>query len=495
MTRVMGLGIAVLLLGAVPASATIRYAAPGGTADDSQCIIATANDTSPTPCSIYEAAGYSDPPGNAVGGADEVVIAPGNYSSTAGDLGPFDSVVPVAGNVHGASGQPRPRITLNEVSFAAFALFTGTELSDVEIHTTGAGTPDAIRVQGGTADRVVAHSDTIAGGHVCSHVTGLIRSTACISEGGASALGINVGTGAVTFQPTLRNVTAVATSGAFAIDYQLQAQMGATATLTLDAKNVIAKGSAPEDIRARATDDTNPASAATVTLNFDYSNYDQTATVSDAPNSSATITGIGALQNQVAAPSLAADNYHQLSTSITINAGVDVALIGADDIDHNAREIPGDDPDIGADEAAEPTTTSVSCAPPSLVLGSGAGTCTGTVTGTTSPTGNVGFASNSPGSFAGGVTCPLAPAGPTSASCSIPYTPAAVATGTHAITATYLADLAHEPSSGSTTLSVTAPPAATPPASTPPVTKKCRKGRKLVRRKGKLRCVKKKRRA
>ena len=85
-------------------------------------------------------------------------------------------------------------------------------------------------------------------------------------------------------------------------------------------------------------------------------------------------------------------------------------------------------------------------------------TVTDTNPGTKSaPTGTVSFGSSGPGSFSGGGSCTLAPTGPDTASCQVPYTPAstpATPVRSDTITATYSGDGAHASSQGSTTVKV-----------------------------------------
>ncbi len=106
------------------------------------------------------------------------------------------------------------------------------------------------------------------------------------------------------------------------------------------------------------------------------------------------------------------------------------------------------------------TSTSVSCQPTSVAVGT-VTVCTATVTDTVSrrvtPTGTVAFASDAPGSFGG--VCALAPsATAAAASCQESYSPSAVASGTHAITAGYRGDARHSASLGTTAVTVGAAP-------------------------------------
>jgi hypothetical protein len=108
------------------------------------------------------------------------------------------------------------------------------------------------------------------------------------------------------------------------------------------------------------------------------------------------------------------------------------------------------------------TSTSVSCAPSSVVVGS-AGTCIATVSDVggaplSAPSGPVTFSSGGPGSFGGSGSCTLSPTGGTGqASCQLAYTPSAVGSGSHAIAAGYSGDGSHPSSSAHTSVTVTAP--------------------------------------
>ncbi|OLB45857.1 hypothetical protein AUI07_06435, partial [archaeon 13_2_20CM_2_53_6] len=111
-----------------------------------------------------------------------------------------------------------------------------------------------------------------------------------------------------------------------------------------------------------------------------------------------------------------------------------------------------------------PTSASVSCVPNTLTISSPT-TCTATVTDTSlsgamTPTGTVGFTTNSTGTFTPtSTTCTLA-AGTTAAtaSCSVSYTPTVA--GHHLITGSYSSDSTHSGSTGSLNLAVssTTPP-------------------------------------
>ena len=101
------------------------------------------------------------------------------------------------------------------------------------------------------------------------------------------------------------------------------------------------------------------------------------------------------------------------------------------------------------------TTTAVNCAP-NPVLAFAATTCTVSVTrvsGTNSPSGTVTLGSTGAGAFSPAATCVLAGVGATT-SCSVTYTPSAVGSGTHAISANYGGDVNFNASNGNQNLTV-----------------------------------------
>jgi Bacterial Ig-like domain (group 3) len=114
----------------------------------------------------------------------------------------------------------------------------------------------------------------------------------------------------------------------------------------------------------------------------------------------------------------------------------------------------------------DPTTTGINCTPavtagPATVAIGQATTCTATVTdissvGATTPTGTVGFTSDtSGGTFTDGGSCTLASTGVGQSACSLSYTPGQLGSGTQTITASYSGDADHGVSSGQTAIAVT----------------------------------------
>jgi hypothetical protein len=474
------LAIGVLLAPPALASATTRYAGPGGTADDTVCVTPDA-----PKCSIGAAAGGPD-----VLPADEAVILPGNYSDTAGDLNGDDDgnpgeegmVQPRAGTVHGANGEPTPVITVNgldPMSFNPYGAFLlgATTLSRLEIDAGGDATSAlTLGDANSVVDRVVARSSR-DNAITCNHWHGTLRDSACLSSGsGGIGLGSSLAV-AGTFTINVRNVTAVSTgSGSYGVNYFFGTFSPPGPTYTISAKSLIAQGTS-QDVLVRASNQ-----GTNVTMNLDHSNYDTATTqVFTMGVASVTPPGTGSPNfNVTDAPLLAADGYHEAAGSPTINAGALDGFSGATDIDGQGRTI-GSASDIGADELASPTTTAVSCTPDPLVFGSGAAQCAVTVTDTTSPApvtflSGVRLLSDMPGSFVANCET-LFMATPTEGTCTAPYTPAVA--GTHTITAVYPGDATHDSSQDTDVLQVTQPGAAFGPGAGPSVPsatkKKCKK--------------------
>ena len=482
------------------AAATTRYAAPGGTADDTVCVSPDA-----PKCSIGTAAGGPDvvPP-------DEAVILPGDYSDTDGDLngdalGPTDGIVqPAAGSVHGEAFEPRPVITVDGLDpsapnpYGAF-LLSATTLSHVEIHA-GAAARAAVTTGFGSPDSVV--EDAIAtsasdGAITCVHWNGVIRDSVCNSSGaGGIGVGASLAGGVNTMNLTLRSVTAVSSgTNSFGLSYRFFG--GSSANWIVNSRSVIAKGTGT-DVVAGAIKFSGTCPNTTVSL--DFSDYATTQAVNDM-GCVAAVSPAGSGDNRTDPPALAADGIHQLAGSITVDHGFVDASSGTTDIDGQARTI-GSDPDIGADELAFPTSTDVDCAPNPLVFGSGPAQCRVTVTDTTSTPpvaflSGVRLTSDMPGSFVANCET-LFMSSPTEGTCTAPYTPDAV--GDHTITAIYPGDASHDSSGDTDSLAVIQPggpaaPGATSPAPAATKTKckkrkrrhhaeaakkkrKCRKGRK-----------------
>jgi hypothetical protein len=496
---VLGATLIACCLFPVSAAAVTRYAGPGGSLDDTVCT------TRSTPCTIGAAAGGPD-----VLPADEAVILPGDYSDTAGDLNgdalnPTDGVVqPSAGDVHGASAEPRPVITVNGLDsifanpYGAF-LMSATTLSDVEIDAGGMAS-SAVTFGFGSAssvvERVIARS-TRDGAITCNQSQGTIRDSACLSAGsGGIGLGASVAI-AGTYTDNVRNVTAISTgSNSFGVNYFYGTFGGPGPTYTISAKSLIAQGTF-QDIHVRGQ-----GTGTSVTMNLDHSDYDS-AVDEDVSGGAASVTAPGTgTGNITAVPMIAGDGYHELAGSQTIDAGATDGSSGVEDIDGQARTI-GSAPDIGADELAFPTTTEVDCTPNPLLIASGPAQCAVTVSDTTSTPpvtflSGIRLTSDMPGTFVANCET-LFMATQTQGTCTAPYTPDAA--GTHTITAVFPGDASHDSSQDTDSLQVVQPGApgqGAGPSRTSTTKKKCKKRKRKHKRSAdsakKKKCKKKKRR-
>ncbi len=341
--RVLTLALALSILIAPAATAATRYAAPGGTGAD-PCA------DPGKPCSVYTAAD-KNAPGSTIEAGDVVELAPGTYyAELEGEFGYIPSVILPAGvTVRGEPGKTRPVIIVraNETGYGAFYVPTAAEVADVEIRNQS-GYGSAIGVSGGTMDRVIARS-VASGTFACEFLSGTIRSSACLSSGAGSAIGVNVATKG-THVGVIRNSTLIATGpGSVGMEFTYSAfKRGVTATI--GGVGVLVKGEM-KDVVANARP-LNKGRGADVRIELQASSY-ATVETEAVHGGTVSVTPPGTNGNIRALPLLAADNFHQLPGSPTIDRG---AIDGASDtldIDKQPRTM-GGLPDIGADELGSP---------------------------------------------------------------------------------------------------------------------------------------------
>ncbi len=446
----------VLLVAAANATAATRFAAPNGTGID-PC------ENPANPCTIFTAA---DQASSAEPG-DEVVLAPGEYSDTAGDLGPgFVSLEPGI-RLHGADGQPRPVIRLNEdVGAPALTVNENDTVAHLEIVSAVADTD--ISVTGGVVEDLIARSSADGpGSTTCTQTGGLIRNSACLNSGdGAAALGGTVST-AAALTTRLRNVTAVAEG---AVSFGLRYRVTGPGSLDVDAKAVIAGGRLRDVFAAGLSQP--PGTGAQVRVVLDHSSYANVETAIDAGQGTASVTEPGTATNILEPPFLAPDGYHQLPGSPTLNVGATDGFSGATDIDGQPRA--SGIADIGADERVGiATVTDLSCTPAALMVGGPATVCTATVVGDPAapapPGETISFSSSRAGLFGGGGGCVLVAVTASGSACTVTYAPNQDAVGTHQLHAAYLGDGLHDGSDGGAAISATSPaPPPTAPPTVPP---------------------------
>jgi hypothetical protein len=425
-------------LGAIPAAAAIRYAAPGGTG-------AAPCADHEHPCRLFRAA-------EARFGAqagDEIVLAPGTYVDENGDMGEntdefgrlHDVELPPGVTLHGEAGAARPVLAFVEFAgsyLGGLRVVGGSKVSGITI--VGVGIIDLFSLGGNSvAEGVLVTSEGSSLSErpvptACTVGIGtVLRSSVCMSSDVGEAA-IRAG-GFPAAPAKLRNVTAVSTGPNSA-----GIEVGGG---TVDAKSVIAEGTFA-DISAHAF------GGATAQVNLDHSDYDNVFTLAEGPGSTATITPVGSGTNIKEPAKLAGDGIHQLAESPTIDKGAVDADSGEFDIDGRRRST-GPAPDIGADEFILSTTTELSCSP-SLISVKAASTCTATVADVGStvdpPLGEATFDSN--GGDLEAKSCHLVAISATEAKCTVKFRSGAP--GAFLIVAEYTGDDAHLRSSDLTTV-------------------------------------------
>lgn len=412
---------ALSLAGVADAAAATRFAKPQGTG--------SAPCTDPAnPCTLFLAA---DSRAGVAQSGDEVVLAPGTYGDA--DLGPSTEqklTVKEGVSIHGDPTKPRPLIAASG-SRVLVEIRNGT-ISHLQLQNSGAGA--ALHVLGGAVEDVIASARGGAGCEIsdaASTTPPIIRGSVCLTsaEGNTAALSTEVST------EVLRNVTAIAT-GQKETFGAIFSDPGFVRT-RIDAKSVIVEGPGT-DILA-SVDENNTDSI----IELKNSDYDSTR-IEVANGAGATVTQPGTNGNIQAAPKLAADGFHELPGSPTIDAGIVDSESATLDVDRQPRAL-GAGADIGADELGQ-SASSLRCSPASLPPAGGVSTCIVTLSdpsaGQLPPAGTVTFTATGAGAL-GAASCALKTDPATGkASCQVTYTPKA-ASGSHTIAAAYPGDLLH----------------------------------------------------
>jgi hypothetical protein len=443
LTLVVSIVLAGLLaLSAAGANAATRFAAPGGASPASSACPAD------KPCSLFAAAS-AEAAETALRAGDEVIVAPGKYTKAAGDLGLQGTVRLAQGiTVHGVAGLARPvissAVTAGSNAFAELVVDQGDLVSHLEIQS---GLLNGILVRDGVVEEVVVRNQTDFGS-ACTQEDGQIRNTACLSTGASGRALAATALGSMR-TPVMRNVTAVAT-GLNSVGLSATATFGGQTTV--DGKAVIAQGERADLVASARTA---PSSATIALQNSDF----DIALETPEEGGVATVPLAGSGTNIVAPPMLANDGFHQLPNSPTIDKGATDAFSGTTDIDTQARSI-GTGPDIGADEAARPTKTTLACTPGAVVVG-GSTTCTVSVEDTSpteaaAPTGGLAvFAANHRGGFTPTPSCQLQSSDARTATCQVTFSPSEAASYT--VFAGFRGDQSHDSSTTTAPLSVFAP--------------------------------------
>ena len=320
----LALAVAGMLVLAPPASAAnTRFASPDGVNSVSTC---TAGEP---PCSLKRAVETV-----AVAG-DEVILAPGIYTP------PSTVSINKAIEVHGQAGEPAPRVT--RPSGQVFSVGGGGTLAYIR-----AESPGPVMAIASVAERVtvIAAAGTSGSSAVTMGDGSLLRDS-LVHTDATNGRAIFASYGVVR----LVNVTAIATdagSSALSADSSVGGICLPDSRIELHATNVLARGGTYDfEVPHRCGSDV-PVETAYVS----HSNF-RRAKVNQSPPDSRLVEGGG---NQDVEPLFAAPaalDFHQLTGSPTIDAGVTTPQLGTGDVDGQART-QGSAPDIGADEFVPP---------------------------------------------------------------------------------------------------------------------------------------------
>ena len=324
LTLVVAVGAAASSVSA--ASAAQRYASPAS---------AGTTCSSASPCGITDAIA-----GAATG--DEVIVSPGDYPLTA-TLTDSSQIT-----IHGAAGQPRPRLLFSGPGQNGLRLYHGSTLRYVEIHQASADNDvNALAVfLGATVDQVIAKAPFVA----VTVRDSTIRDSIAVSSGiNGRALSTAADGGGDHTTMAVRNVTAIATGSG---GVPIEAYARTTATATVHLVNVIAY-SGPGGLSLKARTDNSGAQAAITATHTDYQSSDTVGSLA------ALVDGGGNRAEEPAFVNAAAGDYRQAPGAYTIDAGLNDPLNGAFDVGGDPRTI--GTTDIGADEfVAAPTATTAS---------------------------------------------------------------------------------------------------------------------------------------
>jgi hypothetical protein len=305
--------------------------------------------TEATPCSLPTAVGDA-------GSSDRVVLEPdgGTFQITHR----LDVVSGV--DLGGETGKPTPTIHATTGSgTTAIGASLNSTLHDFRLEITSAS--NGIEGSAGTGTTIERVYVAGAATSACSiGDAGVLRDSVCASSlaSGRGATILNVS--APTMTATIRNATLI--GGSNSVGLETGADAG---VLTIDAANVVARGGSSDVSTQLGT-------AGTTTVDLANSNY---AIAPHTPGGS--ITPPGTNGNQTAAPLFAnpvpADGYgdfHELSGSPTIDAGLTTLGIGSLDLDRKPRIAPTclggppGTPDIGAYEYTAPPACPLAPVPP-----------------------------------------------------------------------------------------------------------------------------------
>ncbi len=325
MRRLSVLATLLAICCASPAAAapTQRFAAPGGSGDCSQS----------SPCDIETAI-------NAATSGDEVILAPGDYGPLTAALASTQTNL----NVHGAGGQPRPRIFTNAL-FGLDLGGSGSTARHLEIHQSANGSyQSALVLESGQATDLVLRNIGGSSGAACT-LLGTSQLTDSVCEAtGPNAYGVfpyRRAVGPLANSSIVRNATVVApvvsSTGIYA-----QGGDAAEKAENLTVTNTI--------IVAGGTSVAAFAGTGDASITIDHSNFGFQSDLAHIHK------GEGNQQLSTPPTFVAPGDYHEAPGSITIDAGATNPLNGLTDFDGDPRALGLGGTDIGADEFVPPPT-------------------------------------------------------------------------------------------------------------------------------------------
>lgn len=360
--------LAALALGAAPALAAQRYAAP---------VEVGAKDCS----SPANACGLARAIEDAQKG-DEVIVEPGSYGTAGSPLSSIESGVEDL-DVHGVDAAPGPpgAAVHSDGAYGISLYGAGDTISDLEVVDTATATGGSLLLEDATGERLVVRSGPTEAYACVLALVAALSDSLCESEGDVAAVGVNGDLDGPN-NVTLRNVTAVAPNGD-----GVYAASNKERPIVMNVVNTILRGGTA-DIQAEVLDG---ASVAVVTS---HSNYSAAHTVvkggaAIVDDGTSQTSGDQGLSELFVAP--ADGDFRELPGAQTIGAGRIDAANGALDLEGDARTFaPGTScasTDIGADQFAPAGGPAVSAAVAGTV-----GETTASLSGTANPLGGPGTA-------------------------------------------------------------------------------------------------------
>jgi hypothetical protein len=326
----------LLLVAAAQASATTRFAVPGGTATDPDCLTKAAN------CSIQRA-------NDVASDGDELIVTSGTY-----DFG--NSAGPVLTkvlSVHGEDGKPRPLLTGSSSDWTLTSLGgDSTIIRRLTFEQKGSG--NALAVVGSstgndvTVENVVAIARGTGNGAIA--LIGSFGGALDVQDSTAFAPGAGATAFANSTAVLARNVTAIAPgTGGVGFDQRCTNWLFSGCngdSLGFVSNSIVDGGPSGFDVKTNTGSCANTCTNYHTSVSLNASNYDSVGNCSGC-----TITTPGPPNNQTAAYKLADPangDFHELVASPTRDAGHNTGP-GFFDPDGNPRVL-GPAPDIGAFE-------------------------------------------------------------------------------------------------------------------------------------------------